>query len=317
MKVKKLNVIRGWFPQDLKIRSQVLAPQKKPKGIWVPIENIVAIPVIVAGVAAIFLLSNSWIKYMLIGSALVLGIAMLLLWGKTTIRRAVKFGLVGIMVFALCFSAFEGYLFWNSGYPPTYSQSNPDWTVSMPSLANLSVTELVHSVEASPTFSLLELEHGTLAFDSMSVQPARGEWGGYIEVNFFSETDHEYFHFYSNDGHPFTVEQMTYSGQRLAQQSIGGPVEASFSRIDEVGLYKFYRQALQLAQNRTSDLPRSLSIAVAYAQSTNMYGGGLTVQLIGSHELPDPKDGAYDHGVLISEFSPDGTLMYMPWPVQE
>lgn len=281
-----------------------------------PIENIVAISVIVAGAAATFLLSNSWIKYLLVGSALVLGIATLLPWSKTTIRRAVKFGLVGVMVFPLCFSAFEGYLFWNSGYPPTYSQSNPDWTVSMPSLANLSVTELVHSVEASPTFSLLELEHGTLAFDSMSVQPARGEWGGYIEVNFFSETDHKYFHFYSNDGHPFAVEQMSYSGLRLAQQSIGGPVEASFSRIDEVGLYKIYRQALQLAQNRTSDLPSSLSIAVAYAQSTNSYGG-LTVQLIGSHELPDPKDGAYDHGVLISEFSLDGTLMYMPWPVQE
>jgi hypothetical protein len=217
------------------------------------------------------------------------------------------------MIFTLCFSAFEGYLFWNSGYPLTYSQSNPDWTVSLPSFANLSVTELVHSVEASPTFGLLELEHGNLAFDSLSVLPARGEEGGYIEVNFYSEKDHIYAHFYSNDGHPFVVEQMAYSGQRLAEQSIGGHVEASLSRIDEVGLYTFYRQALQLVQNRTSSLPgiNSFSIAIAYAYSMNSYGGGLTVQLIGSYGTPDPEDGVYGHGVVISEFSPDGMLMYM------
>jgi hypothetical protein len=308
--------IRGWFPHDPIIRSQVLAPQKKPKGIWLPIENIVAIPIIVAGVAAIFLLSNSWIKYMLIGSALVLGFAILLSWSKTTIRRAVKFGLVGVMVFALCFSAFEGYLFWNSGYPPTYSQSIPDVTVTMTGLANLSVAEIVHNVEATPTFSLLELEHGSLAFDSMSVHPS-GDMGGYIEVNFFSAADHTFFHFCSSKGHPYIMQQMTYSGQRLAEQSIGGPVETSFSRIDEVGLYTFYRQALQLAQNRTSTMPSvdSLYIAIAFAQSTNVYGG-LTVQLICSHETPDPKGGVYGHSFLISEFSPDGTLMYMPWPAQ-
>jgi hypothetical protein len=219
------------------------------------------------------------------------------------------------MVFALCFSAFEGYLFWNSGYPPTYSQSNPDWTLSMTSLANLSVTELVHSVEASPTFGLLELEHGSLAFDSMSLLPARGEGGGYIEVNFFSATDHTYFHFYSSNGHPFIMQQMTYTGRRMAELSIGEPVATSLSKIDALGFNTFYRQALQLAQNRTSSLPGidSLSIAIAYAQSTNVYGG-LTVQLIGSHEIPYPQDGVQGHGVLISEFLPDGTLIYMSQP---
>jgi len=111
---------------------------------------------------------------------------------------------------------------------------------------------------------------------------------------------------------------MTYSGQRLAQLSLGEPVGTALSKIDEIGLYGFYNQALQLAQNRTSSLPSvdSVSIAIAYAQSTNSYGG-LTVQLIGSHETPDPQGGIHGHGVVISEFLPDGTLTYMSQPTEE
>jgi energy-coupling factor transporter transmembrane protein EcfT len=309
--------IRGWFPSDPVIGVKAMELQEKPRNNWSYLKNSVATVLVTLGVViAVFVLSMSWIKIVVLGLAVGLGATFLLLRGKHRLRRAVGFGLVGIMVFALCFTAFESYMFWNSGYPSTYSQSNPDMTLSMTSFANLSVTELVNRVKVNPTFSLLELEHGNLAFDSMSVMPG-GERGGYIEVNFFSATDHTYFHFYSSNGHPFIVQQMAFSGQRLAQLSLGEPVGTSLSKIDEIGLYGFYKQALQLAQNRTSSLPSvdTLSIAIAFAQSTNVYGG-LTVQLIGSHVTPDSQGGVHGQGVLISEFLPDGTLIYMSQPTE-
>jgi hypothetical protein len=321
MKVKQslTSKIRGWFPQDPVIRVRTVGLQEKPRSNWSYLKNSVATVLVTLGlVVAVFVLSMSWIKIVVLGLAVGLGAAFLLLRGKHSLRRVVGFGVVGVMVVALCFPGFEGYLFWNSGYPLTNSQSTPGITLSMTNLANFSVTKLINGVMVSPTFSLLELEHGNLMFDSMSLIPS-GERGGYIEVNFFAPTDHTYFHFYSSNGHPFIMQQMTYSGQRLAQLALPfEPVETTLNRIDELNLNSFYNQALRIAQNRTSNLLSvdSVSIAIAYAQSTNIYGG-LTVQLIGSHETPDPQRGTQGHGVLISEFQPDGKLIYMSQPTQE
>ena len=175
---KTLKKINGWFPQDPIIRSRAFGLQEKPRNNWSYVKNSVATVLVTLGVVvAVFALSMSWIKIVVLGLTVGLGAAFLLLHGKHRLRRAVGFGLVGVMVFALCFTAFEGYLFWNSGYPPTYSQSIPDMTLSMTSFANLSVTELVHGVMVHPTFRLLELEHGSLAFDSMSMMPGRGNGG--------------------------------------------------------------------------------------------------------------------------------------------
>jgi energy-coupling factor transporter transmembrane protein EcfT len=313
------NRIQGWFPRDPVIRVRTVGLQEKPRNNWSYLKNSVTMILVTLGVVvAVFVLSMSWIKIVVLSLAVGLGAAFILLHGKHRLRWAVGFGLVGVMVFALCFTAFEGYLSWNSGYPSTNSQSTPGITLSMTSLANFSVSKLVNGVMVSPTFSLLELEHGNLVFDSISLIPI-GERGGYIEVNFFSPTDHTYFHFYSISGHPLIMQQMTYSGQRLAQLALTSePVETTLNRIDELGLTSFYNQALQIAQNRTSNLLSvdSVSIAIAYARSTNIYGG-LTVQLIGSHETPDPQRGTQGYGVLISEFQPDGTLIYMSKPTQE
>ena len=90
--------------------------------------------------------------------------------------------------------------------------------------------------------------------------------------------------------------------------------DMALKRIDALGLNWFYNQALEIAQNRTANLPTIDSVDI-----TITFGGagsyqGLTLQLIGYHQTILPNGGISGDGVLISEFEPNGTLLYMSKP---
>jgi hypothetical protein len=308
-----LSKIRGWFPKEPILPSRTTPSQAKLSKTRAIFQNlIVAFLVFVGLFCSVLLLSNSWIKIALIGLALVTGVLWLVSRGK--LRSALKLVFVAVMIFSISFTAVESYLFWNGGYPATYSTTEPQVTLSMQKMLNSSVEQIVQSAEKSQTLSLLKLEHGgNITFESLNLSPAR--WvGGYIGIDFASKTNNAYFRFYSSDGHQYIVEPSTYGGQLMSQlYPSNQTADMALKRIDALGLNWFYNQALEIAQ-RTANLPTIDSVDI-----TITFGGagsyqGLTLQLIGYHQTILPNGGISGDGVLISEFEPNGTLLYMSKP---
>jgi hypothetical protein len=57
------------------------------------------------------------------------------------------------------------YLFQNAVYPSTYSPSELNVTLTMQTVLNASLSEIIEGIEQSATFSLLKIEHGTMALE--------------------------------------------------------------------------------------------------------------------------------------------------------
>ncbi len=276
------------------------------------IQNIlIGLIVAIALFSSLIILSYSTIKIILISTILITALIWFVSHGR--IKRALKFLVLSIMIFAISFAGTEAYLFQNAGYPPVPSQS--DVTVSMQTMLNVSLTEIVRGIEQSPTFSLLRLEHGTLIFESIGINPI-GIAGG-ISVSYFIEDTHSIARFSCWDGGQYRVSISHLIGQPFSEEY--GSTQTSgetLIQIDALGLQWFYDQAIGLAQNRTADLPTvdSLSISLNYEK----YGDyqGITVQLIGSHQTVLPDGNIHGNGVLIASYQPDGTLLYMSQPPQ-
>jgi hypothetical protein len=307
--------IRGWLPKEPILPSHTTQSQAKLSKTRVIFQNlIVAFLVFVGMFCSVLLLSDSWIKIALIGLALVTGVLWLVSRGK--LRSALKLAFVAVMIFSISFTAVESYLFWNGGYPATYSSTESQVTLSMQKMLNSSVEQIVQSAEKSQTFSLLKLEHGgNITFESLNLFPASHGVGGYIGIDFASNTNNAYFHFYSSDGHQYIVEPSTYGGQLMSQLYPSNQTpDMALKWIDGLGLNWFYNHALEIARNRTANLPTVDSVDI-----TITFGGvgsyqGLTLQLIGYHQTILSNGGINGDGVLISEFQPNGTLLYMSKP---
>lgn len=235
--------IKGWFPKDPMLPSRAAPSQTKPSKTRAFFQNaIVAFLVIVGLPCSFLLLSNSWIKTTLIAISLAVGALWLVSHGK--LRRlgsALIFTLALIMIFTISFTAVEGYLLWNGGYPATYTPTQPTVTLSLQKMLNASVEQIVQSAEDSQTFALLKLEHGSsLTFESMNLSPSnRYLSGGYISVDFASSSGNKYFHCYSTDGHQYIIQVTTYNGELIPQQSSQQTVDAALKQIDALGLTGF------------------------------------------------------------------------------
>jgi hypothetical protein len=262
---------------------------------------------------SVLLLSNSWIKFFAIGAFLVSGISWLL--SRGSLKKALKYLVVAIMIFAISFTSYESYLFWNAGYPPTYSPSEPKTSLSLQGMLNASLTQTLQDIEQSTTFSLLKLEHGDkIMFESMNLMPSNGP-GGYISVDFLTENSNAYFHFYSANGHQYILQKTSYAG-RLASQLYPSnqTADETFRQIDSLGLSWFYNRALEIAQNRTTNLPSvdSLTLSITYEEHGNYQG--ITLQLSGFHQTVLEDGSIHGEGIIIADFQPDGTLIYMTQP---
>ena len=274
----------------------------------------------VIGVSYSFLgLSDSWIKTSLIAITLVTGALWLVSHRKVRrVGSALKFTLALVMIFSISFTAVEGYLLWNAGYPATYTPTQPTVTLNLQKMLNASIEQIVQSAEDSQTFALLKLEYGSnLMFESMNLSPSSGylRSGGYISVDFASSSGNRYFHCYSADGHQYIIQVTTYNSELISQQSSQQTVDMALKQIDALGLNWFYNQALEIAQNRTTNLPSVDSVVVTLAFGEG-FGGyqGLSLQLTGFHQTVQPNGSINGDGVLISEFQPNGTLIYMSNP---
>jgi amino acid transporter len=287
-----------------------MSPTAKPiRQTRLNILNAAALLILISGLlVSFFILSSSWIKYTLMATAVICGLVYLATRRRPRIRRVVRNTLVPVMIFALCFASVEVYLFWNAGYPPTYS-ADPKATLTTQSMLNASVVELVQKIEQSPAFSLLKLEHSDkIKFYQMSLDAWRS---GSIRVDFVTEDGTYLFQFSSSNGNQYRLSILPHRGPLINYKSADAAAQ-TLIQIDSLGLNWYYNQAIAIAENRTADLPTIDSLTVNLAVGDE----GLSVQVIGYQVTVNESGGVNGHGVLISSFEPNGDLRYMSEPGQ-
>ncbi|MCL2359343.1 hypothetical protein [Candidatus Bathycorpusculum sp.] len=275
-------------------------------------KNLLMAAVTTAGLlcAAIFL-SNSWIKIVAIGSIVAMSIVWLVSHGL--LRRILKYALFAVIIFSISFPVFEGYLFWNAGYPPTFGTAQPDVTLSYDNILAVSLTELVQSIRNTSTFKLLMLEHpGEVTIESIKLDT--GFRGGRIDVQLSQSSFDSAFgsgansiRFSASGGGVYRAYFSSWVGTTLSQMySQQQTSDEALQQIDNLGLQWYYDHAVEGHQNKTGATPEinALQISIQWESHTNYEG--MTLLMIGSSE-----NNGRSRGVFFANFQPNGTLNYL------
>ncbi|PVX24914.1 MAG: hypothetical protein CW691_06120 [Candidatus Bathyarchaeum sp.] len=252
-------------------------------------------------------LTYSWIKILIVASFLVCSIIWLLSHGK--LKKALKYLVISLMVFGICFTSFESYVFTKAGYPSTYDASAPDVTLSYPNILYVSLTEIVQGIKETTAFTLFSLEHsGTLSLEDIELSTTRPN--GRIEVSFYAESSSMGIRFASSAGHHYVTSVTPWIGLPSSQLYFQKQTpEETLSQFDNLGLQWFYDQACEQYQNKTGTRPNVTSLDVS--TQWQEYGGyqGMTLLLSGWQQVNnDPED------LFHAEFQPDGTMLYISIP---
>lgn len=251
-------------------------------------------------------LSYSWIKLLIVSLFLVCGVVWLVSHGK--LKKALKYLVLSLMVFGICFTSFESYVFSNAGYPSTYNASTPDITLSYPSILNVSLTELVQGAKATNAFSLFDFENnGGTTFESILLSTTY--LGGRIEIIFRNEHTNLGIGFVSTSGFAYHTSVMRYVGQLLSQTFFEQTPEQALVMFDSLGLEWFYNQVSEEYQNRTGTNPNITSLDVSTQWQDYGDYRGMTLLLSGWQKVDNKADGIFH-----AEFQPNGTLLYLTTP---
>jgi hypothetical protein len=273
------------------------------------VQNIVVGLLVAAGLFfSILLLSNSWIKLLLVGSILVSGLVWLVSRGN--LKRTLKYLVLSLMLFGICFTSFERYVFWNAGYPSTYVASEPTVTISYPSILNVSLTDIVQSAKKTTAYSLFSLEHtGEITFEFIGLHTDLS--GGRVEVGFYNEATSTELGFISSNGYPFHADAIPYVGQppsRIYSQQRSP--EESLKQIDDLGIQWFFDYASEIYQNRTGNNPPNIAtLEISTQWQDHEEYRGLTLQMIAMEWIGD-----MIHNVFNVAFQPDGPMLYLNTP---
>ena len=264
-----INFVRGWLPKDPIFPTRTTSNQMKANRLRIVFQNLVLGFLIIAGLLCSVLLLNSWLKFIVIASILVGG----LLWRYShgNFRKVFKFFLVAVMIFVISFTAVELNLFSDAGYPPTYSSSQQGITLSKSNILNVSLAQIVQDIENTPTYKVLTLQLGPATAENIKLDTSLP--GGSVQVDFYGQRSNAYFYFLSNSGHPYRVSVGTYIKNQFHPQWFAA--KDAFTQIDALGLQWFYDRALEMAQNRTSNLPTIDSLSI-----TLTYGGNSTIRAV-------------------------------------
>src|SRR5271157_1577494 len=295
-----INFIRGWLPQDLILPARVLPNQKKTGRIRSIFLNFFIGFLVIAGFFSVFILIDSWIKFVLLGLVLVGGLVWRFSHGN--VKKTFKFFVVAVLIFLISFTAVEFNLIWNAGYPAASVSAEPNVTISYPSILNISLTQLNQAIEKSPTYELLALEHGKTNPESIKLYTYFP--GGWVQVDFYGENSNVFFYFLASSGHQYHVNVESFIGRPFPPSYVQYSSQQAFAQIDALGLQWFYNRAVDLAQNRTGSTPKidALSLTMNFEDQSNVGYEGITLQLTGSYHGPS---------TLIADFEPNGTLLYM------
>ncbi|MDR0471065.1 MAG: hypothetical protein LBH79_05000 [Nitrososphaerota archaeon] len=263
--------------------------------------------IIILVAAALFLMFTiqpyniSWIKLVSIG--LIAASVVVWLVSNSSLRRTIKYVLVVVSIFAISFSAVEGYMLHNMGYPPTFDSSQPNDIPFYTDEFNVSLTELVQSAKSTPAFRLLMLEYpGEISIENIVLMDNS------VGLSFY---------FVSANVH-VSISSNTFSGKPY-QASVSGWGKSSFAQmyprqqthakdleqIDNLGLQWYYDHAIEAYQNKTGVAPEIDSVSVSIQAHTPPEYQGLQLGIFGSCMH---KDNGYK-SVFYANFHPNGTII--------
>jgi hypothetical protein len=254
--------------------------------------------------ASILLLSNSWIKIVLL--ALVAGscVAWIVVHGK--LKKSLYVVVLSLLIFGLCFASGERYVYWNAGYPSTYNAQEPDVTLVYPNILNVSLAEVVQSAEKSSAFTLFQLEYpGAVTFESILLDTTFPH--GRVEVTFYCKVADTGFGVISSAGQPYHASNIHWIGQppssRYPQQQ---SAMESLREIDSRGLDWFYSDVSREYLNRAGTVlnVNSLEVSTEWFDYNSSHYQGLSLQILGYQ-----KTGTNLWAVFSAAYSPDGTLL--------
>ncbi|MCW4016618.1 MAG: hypothetical protein NWF06_09635 [Candidatus Bathyarchaeota archaeon] len=252
-------------------------------------------------------LTYSWIKLLLASLILVSGVLWLVSHGN--LKKALKYLVLSLMVFGICFTSFERQVFSDAGHPSTYDASTPDITLSYPKILTVSLTEIVQGIKETPAFNLFSLEHsGDVTLESVELSTTYPD--GRIEVNFYTETSSMGIRFTSSAGHHYITSVRHWIGPPSSQLYYQKQTpEETLKQFDNLGLQWLYDQACEQYQNRTGTSPTVTSLDVSTQWQEYGEYRGMTLLLSGWQQVNnDPED------LFHAEFQPDGTLLYISIP---
>ncbi len=263
------------------------------------LKTVVLASVVVAGFAGlIFVLSNSWIRLVL----LVAGIFgfLITLAAKGKFRSVMKYSVVSLMIFCLCFTAYESVAFSAVGGEPVILQPSNTPELTMDRMGNLSLTEMLNNIEQGQIGSLLKLEHHELGVPRLI--DIRLAEAGHVTIYYSTKNSNESVDLYSFDGYQFSsrVGDDYSDYPNVTQQD----VRSSLDQIDALGLKWFYNQALEAAQNKTANLHKVDTVVFQFNYYSNL--GGLSLAVAAHYSTPGSN---YYPLVFSAGFSPNGTLI--------
>ncbi|MDG6222341.1 MAG: hypothetical protein QCH99_03670 [Candidatus Bathyarchaeota archaeon] len=253
---------------------------------------------------SVVLLSNTWIKWVVIGLALVCAAVWLIVHGR--LKLIVKYFIVGLLVFGICFGSVEGHILENAGFAPEFEPITEGVLLSQSNILNVSVLQILGGVKNSPGYGLISLEHpGEITFESMSFDTIYPK--GRIDVDFYQRSSNLGFHFTASNGNSYHARVMEWRNLPLSQTfAQKQSAEHSLKQIDALGLNWFYSVAVDEYQNQTGTTPRIDAIQISIQWESYQDYQGLTL-LIMAIKI-DNSDG---HGMFYANFQPDGTLLYL------
>jgi hypothetical protein len=269
--------------------------------ILLSLKSVVLSSIVAAGFAGlIFVISDSWIKMALIVTA-VLG-CMIALAAKGKFRSIMKYSVVSLMIFCLCFTAYESITFSAVSGEPVLLRTTD---LTMDKMGNLSLGTILDSIENGQVGSLLKLEHHELG--TLRLIDIRLAKEGHVTIYYSTKNANQSVDLYSSDGYQFGLRvHDDYSDYpNLTEQD----VRTSIDQIDALGLQWFYNQALQIAQNRTSTLHAIDTVVFQLNYDRNR--SELTLSVSCHYSTPGSN---YYPTVVAAAFTPNGTMINMSDP---
>jgi hypothetical protein len=267
-------------------------------------KNTLIIMLIFVGLLSMFLITRnniSWIKLLAIGLLGAGGVIWLvstcLLRRTVKFWRAVKYMMVVVSIFAISFSAFEGYVFRNAGYPPTFDTPQSDGTFTYTDKLNVSLNELVQSAENTLAFKLLRLEHpGEVGIRTI--------WLFDYQVSMsLSLGSSATCYFGALVGDPYRVSTMSGDLTSFLKEYPRQQRNEDFQQIDNLGLQWYYDRAIEACQNETGTTPEINRLGISIDVFNPSEYKGLYVNMFGSYIHEDD----YSE-VFYVRFYPNGTI---------
>jgi hypothetical protein len=205
-----------------------------------------------------------------------------------------------VSIFTISFSAVEGYMMYNAGYPPIFDSSHSDNAFVYTNKLDVSLIDLVQNVKDTPAFKLLMLEYpGNVSVERILLNDQ------HVRIVCILGRLNLAFSFDSVNGAPYHV---SFLGTRSSRQQIDDNV---LHQIDTLGLQWYYNSVIEACQNEIEIVPEINNLSL-FIVGVNSFSDNSEVQL--------QLSGSYRHEgdsyqrVFSAIFYSNGTLIALNYP---